>query len=122
MNTNKIGARSLSAAEARLILPAYDQVYAQIERFRAEKGLYSEASGQKTNNIGIIGVRGAGKTSILKTIKKNLENNNAEREEKDIILPIIVPENMSEPGTLMAAILGMLNDVIKKGWKRGMYS
>lgn len=47
MNTNKIGARSLSAAEARLILPAYDQVYAQIERFRAEKGLYSEASDQK---------------------------------------------------------------------------
>jgi len=120
MNTNKIGARSLSAAEARLILPAYDQVYAQIERFRAEKGLYSEASGQKTNNIGIIGVRGAGKTSILKTIKKNLENNNAEREEKDIILPIIVPENMSEPGTLMAAILGMLNDVINKsGAKKG---
>ena len=124
MNTNKIGARSLSAAEARLILPAYDQVYTQIKRFRAEKGLNSEISGQKTNNIGIIGVRGAGKTSILKTIKENLENDNREKAEKDIILPIIVPENMSEPGTLMAAILGMLNDVIhktgiKKGGKEG---
>ncbi len=37
MNTNKIGARSLTTAEARLILPAYDQVYTQIERFRAER-------------------------------------------------------------------------------------
>ena len=120
MNTNKIGARTLTTAEARLILPAYDQVYTQIERFRAEKEVNSEALSQKTNNIGIIGVRGAGKTSILKTIKKNLENDNAEREEKDIILPIIVPENMSEPGTLMAAILGMLNDVINKsGAKKG---
>jgi hypothetical protein len=114
MNTNKIGARTLTTAEARLILPAYDQVYTQIERFRAEKELYSEALSQKTNNIGIIGVRGAGKTSILKTIKEKLEKENIERLEKDIILPIIVPENMSEPGTLMAAILGMLNDVINK--------
>ena len=69
MNTNKIGARSLTTAEARLILPAYDQVYTQIERFRAEKEVNLEALSQKTNNIGIIGVRGAGKTSILKTIK-----------------------------------------------------
>lgn len=114
MNTNKIGARTLTTAEARLILPAYDQVYTQIERFRAEKELYSEALSQKTNNIGIIGVRGAGKTSILKTIKEKLEKENRERLEKDIILPIIVPENMSEPGTLMAAILGMLNDIINK--------
>ena len=55
MNTNKIGARSLTTAEARLILPAYDQVYTQIERFRAEKEVNSEALSQKTNNIGIIG-------------------------------------------------------------------
>lgn len=114
MNTNKIGARTLTTAEARLILPAYDQVYTQIERFRAEKEVNSEALSQKTNNIGIIGVRGAGKTSILKTIKEKLEKENRERLEKDIILPIIVPENMSEPGTLMAAILGMLNDIINK--------
>lgn len=114
MNTNKIGARTLTTAEARLILPAYDQVYTQIERFRAEKEVNSEALSQKTNNIGIIGVRGAGKTSILKTIKEKLEKENIERLEKDIILPIIVPENMSEPGTLMAAILGMLNDIINK--------
>lgn len=53
MNTNKIGARTLTTAEARLILPAYDQVYTQIERFRAEKEVNSEALSQKTNNIGI---------------------------------------------------------------------
>lgn len=66
MNTNKIGARTLTTAEARLILPAYDQVYTQIERFRAEKEVNSEALSQKTNNIGIIGVRGAGKNIYIK--------------------------------------------------------
>ena len=66
---------------------------------------------QKTNNIGIMGVRGAGKTSVLKTIRVHLEKN--KQESNDIILPIIVPENMSESGTLMATVLGMLNDEIK---------
>ncbi len=67
---------------------------------------------QKTNNIGIIGVRGAGKTSILKTIRVQMEK--SKRASNDIILPIIVPENMSESGTLMATVLGMLNEVIKE--------
>lgn len=125
---NKIGARSLTEPEARLILPTYDRIYDQIEQFRGEKssgdrgsniqdfGLdhreYTEKNrdiDQKTNNIGIIGVRGAGKTSVLKTIRAKLQRENSK---KDIILPIIVPENMSKSGTLMATILGMLSNVV----------
>lgn len=114
---NKIGARNLTMIEAKLILPAYEHIYDQIEQFRVEKEPHpvemkakGEYTNQKTNNIGIIGVRGAGKTSILKTIKATLEK---KPEYQDIILPIIVPENMSESSTLMATILGMLSEFIK---------
>ncbi len=117
---NKIGARCLSDSEVELILPNYKRIYDQINQFRAEKKSVDNFEGQKvndgnkdqkTNNIGIMGVRGAGKTSVLKTIRVHLEKN--KQESNDIILPIIVPENMSESGTLMATVLGMLNDEIK---------
>lgn len=118
---NKIGARCLSDSEVELIMPNYKRIYDQIDQFRAEKKSVDDFEGQKvnggdkdqkTNNIGIIGVRGAGKTSILKTIRVQLEKN--KQESNDIILPIIVPENMSESGTLMATVLGMLNEVVKE--------
>lgn len=129
---NKIGARCLSDLEAELILPNYKRIYHQIEQFRMEKesinrskkqkteapdedpGSRNQDQTQKTNNIGIIGVRGAGKTSVLKTIRVRLEKENYDKKRNDIILPIVVPENMSESGALMATILGMLNDVIRK--------
>ena len=124
-SNNKIGARCLSELEAELILPTYKRIYYQIDQFRMEKESMASLKGQetdsqgkaqKTNNIGIIGVRGAGKTSVLKTIRVQLEMNKRNEASKlnDIILPIIVPENMSESGTLMATILGMLSDVIKE--------
>lgn len=118
MQKNKIGARKLTAEEVRLILPTYNQIYMQIDQFRSEKNTergYEEKKeerdiDQKTNNIGIIGVRGAGKTSILKTIRSQLQEHR--KENNDIVLPIVVPENMSEPSTLMATILGMLSDEV----------
>lgn len=117
---SKIGARCLSEEEAKLILPTYEQIYKQIDQFRRERKFESrqEEDGrdkdQKTNNIGIIGARGAGKSSILKTIRTKLTSQRSENGcKKDIILPIIVPENMSESSTLMATILGMLKDVVE---------
>lgn len=114
-NPNKIGARCLSENEARMILPTYDQIWDQIEQFRLQK-THSDIS-QKTNNIGIIGIRGAGKTSLLKTIRAMLEKNNKDKLNKDkkgadLIFPIIVPENMSQSSTLMATILGMLKEFV----------
>ncbi len=113
---NRIGARCLTSQEIKLILPTYGQIKKQIEQFRQEKQDNSQPEDQKTNNIGIIGVRGAGKTSVLKTIRTELESQQNERIREggchDIILPIIVPENMSESSTLMATILGMLKETV----------
>lgn len=55
--SNKIGARCLTEQEAELILPTYKQIYNQLETFREEKNI-GNSNDQKTNNIGIIGVRG----------------------------------------------------------------
>lgn len=132
-NINKIGARCLSDSEAKLILPTYERIYYQIDQFRKEKEAISgekkrrvdrsdkersrtQVVIQKTNNIGIIGVRGAGKTSVLNTIRVGLEREKFKKNSNinDIIFPIIVPENMSESGNLMATILGILGEVIEE--------
>ncbi len=128
INKNKIGARCLSDSEIELILPTYQRIYHQIEQFRKEKqyGNNSETQkkrnqnkdqqtkDQKTNNIGIIGVRGAGKSSVLKTIQVRLKKEKHDWALNDIILPLIISENMSESGTLMATILGMLSEIIRE--------
>lgn len=120
-NSRKIGARVLSGKEVALILPTYAKLKEQIEEIRKEvtgkdgNGVEEDTydSIQKTNNIGIMGARGTGKTSVLKTIVKELEKENSQKgdrgkkEVKNIILPMIVPENMSESMNLMAAILGL---------------
>ncbi len=119
---NRIGARRLTSQEVKLILPTYEQITKQIEQFREEKRESRQTENQKTNNIGIIGARGAGKTSVLKTIRAELEEKQKKREQtgadQDIILPIIVPENMSESSTLMATILGMLKAPVRERAKQ----
>lgn len=115
--TTKIGARVLSAAEMNMILPGADSVFEQIEVFRRDTG---DSAGrqefeQKTNNIGIIGRRGAGKTSVLKTFRQILLDKNEGREKnKDIVLPLIVPENMYSGTALMDVVLGMLKTEVEK--------
>lgn len=129
----KLGARILSNEEMNAILPNAESINEQIEVFRKSIPCESQEQGdkqfeaeQKTNNIGIIGRRGAGKTSILKTFYHQLKNENAEDDKKggDIILPIIVPENMSSGTTLMDTILGRLKSIVEekmKGEKKKKY-
>lgn len=129
----KLGARILSTEEMNAILPNAESVYELITVFRnsiSDEGhKQSKERGeteQKTNNIGIMGCRGAGKTSILKTFYHQLKGNvndarNEENEKKekyksdgDIILPIIIPENMSSGTTLMDTVLGRLKSVVEE--------
>ena len=107
----KLGARVLTEQEMNLILPNSNQVYDQIDVFRSN---ISEGSGseQKTNNIGIMGCRGAGKTSILKTFYKRLSEE--QKNTGDILLPIVIPENMSPGTSLMDVILGMFKPIVKE--------
>lgn len=130
----KLGARILSDGELDAILPSAQSINDQIMVFR--NSIPKETDGrsdeqyeieQKTNNIGIMGRRGAGKTSILKTFyhKLKTESNRENKKNEDIILPIIVPENMSSSTTLMDVVLGRLKSIVdkkKKSEERGKYS
>lgn len=118
----KLGARILSKSELNAILPNADSVYEQITVFRnsisEEQGKLSDGQHeieQKTNNIGIMGCRGAGKTSVLKTYYHELRIQNEKKDKncRDIILPLIVPENMSSGTTLMDAVLGRLKSIVE---------
>lgn len=115
----KLGARILSDGEMELILPNWKAIDEQIEVFRRNINTKEEQKNvQKTNNIGIMGHRGAGKTSVLRTFREKLEIKNSKREHKDIILPIVIPENMSEGNSLMDVILGMFKECLKKEEKK----
>ena len=122
--TTKLGARVLSESELEAVLPNAESVFEQIEVFRSSIPDENDEQGdteQKTNNIGIMGRRGAGKTSILRTFHEKLRKKNADNQKEmentkggDIILPIIIPENMSSGTTLMDVILGILKPVVEK--------
>lgn len=119
----KLGARILSEEELNAILPNANSVDEQIDVFRdsipkddrKEDGKQFELD-QKTNCIGIIGHRGTGKTSILKTFYHNQKENSVSEQQKckDVILPIIIPENMSSGTTLMDAVLGRLKSIVEE--------
>lgn len=121
----RLGARILEEEEITLSLPTYSKLLDQIETIRRNVSNNSEgATGgdtkengdsqnafvrpQVTNSLSILGPRGSGKSSILKTLYRRLEKDN----EKNILLPPIVPENLENHMTLMASLLGLLNDQV----------
>lgn len=95
----------------KLIIPNADTISEQIEMFRKSITKEKQKYVQKINNIGIMGARGAGKTSVLRTFYRRLEDNNTHN---DVILPIIIPENMSSEAVLMDVILGTLKTISDK--------
>lgn len=116
-----IGARRLSETEIRKILPTYDTLLKQIEGFKQTGSQYTKdtlkeeskeqgifALPQVTNNISIIGPRGAGKTSVMKSLFYELSKKDSNGNVSHILLPPIVPENMPDSMDLLSNILGLL--------------
>ena len=119
---SSLGARTLQEAEVNLSLPTYSKLREQIDTIRKNAVAYQNAGTenrdsrnaflrpQVINNLSILGHRGSGKSSILKTLYHDLE---AEKE-KNILLPPIVPENLESHMTLLSSLLGLLNDQVKQ--------
>lgn len=122
----KFGSRRLSQEEVEQILPTYSHMLSQIEDMRQsytqdrkdpsaqEKRPEQLEFVQRINNISVLGKRGCGKTSILKTLRQDLEaqNSSDNKKVKNIILPLIVPENMGESMNLMSTILGLFKPLV----------
>lgn len=117
-----LGARTLQAEEISLSLPTYPKLLEQIDTIRKNAAAYQTVRAengdsrnaflrpQVINNLSILGPRGSGKSSILKTLYHDLEAG----KDKNILLPPIVPENLENHMTLMSSLLGLLNDQVKQ--------
>lgn len=132
----QIGSKILSEDAIRLILPEYESIYSNIDNirlsFKSENNKSNKTETQKThdNIFGILGERGSGKTSVVKTIRENLynrrkninsqKNNGTDCENQskynykyknDIILPLIMPEIM-ESNDLIGWLIGYFNQIV----------
>lgn len=132
----KIGARVLKFEQAEQLLPGYSRIADQIELFREEAKKVRETrrkanqyAGERhdrygefysvDNTISILGGRGSGKTSVMLTFKHEYSKLNNDKK-IDIILPLIVPEDMSESNDTLGWFLGYLGvevDDIEKNIK-----
>ncbi|MBZ9613958.1 hypothetical protein [Clostridium estertheticum] len=122
-NKVKIGARILSDASLEKLLPTNKKITEQIEVIREVARVHNKAKTNEKkdgqldreferhfNNIfSILVGRGSGKTSVLLTMKYKITENNSD---KDIILPLIVPEIMGQTSDVLGWILGSIGDAI----------
>jgi len=123
-NAVKIGARILSNKALNKLLPSNKNIdgnNGQIENMRSVVSVYRSGRQNKkdhrdrafeshfNNVISVLGVRGSGKTSVLLTMKYRITEENSD---KDLILPLIVPENMGSSTDVLGCILGLLGDVV----------
>lgn len=107
-----IGARSLELNEVEMILPTFGSLLKQIEEIRivAKNDSSSSVCRDKNynNNFSILGERGTGKSSCIKTIIDYIKNENKKNGVEDIILPIIEPDIYGDSTKVMGMILGLL--------------
>lgn len=117
-NFVRIGARHLTDEEIKDTLPTYDKLLEQIEDIRLQlkenESLGQDLSfvqEQTTNNIAVLGARGSGKSSVLKTLYYDLSK---DQNTCNLLLPPIIPENMETHMTLMSCVLGLLKPMVEQ--------
>lgn len=128
----KIGSRVLDENELRVLLPSYDNIINQINKFRDEAKNISEVASNSEmefeekfdlkkdyNNIfSILGGRGTGKTSAAVTVRHRIINDNR-KDNADIIMPLIVPDHMGEISDALGWIITCLGekiDILKRDY------
>ncbi|WP_240418384.1 hypothetical protein [Paenibacillus periandrae] len=120
----KIGARVLGRDQVPILLPSYEKLHEQVKGFRKQAaGLerWDETSwlhkykrdfrSNFDNVISILGERGSGKTSVLLTFKYF---HTKQFSEQDIVLPLIVPDQMSGASDTLGWVLGFLHGEMKE--------
>ncbi|MDS1002022.1 hypothetical protein P9J83_00685 [Clostridium sporogenes] len=117
----KIGARVLDNTDLEALLPTYGNIFEQIDKFMNKaKELNDKKSDEKKeyNNIfSILGGRGTGKTSVLLTVKKQIENDDYNKDDVhgyDIILPLIVPDDMGENSDTLGWIITYISKQVEE--------
>lgn len=107
----KIGIKELTLKQLSEGLPNYDVLVDKVKKIREESKkvdrVYLERNSFETlkydNIFSILGGRGAGKTSILFTLYKNLKN-----DERNIMVPIVMPELLDKNENIISWILSAI--------------
>jgi len=114
---HKMGIKVLSRTQLDNILPSYKNLMKSIERHRSQVGacvgyqnnLDEQYNLMFDNVFSIMGRRGSGKTSVVYTLKKMLEDIKT----TDVVLPIIMSELIPESCEIIGWILSLLEDTVQ---------
>lgn len=117
--THKVGIKILNDEQLQGLFPAFGDLWRKIEEFRKiETGHMTERHYQDTlmydNVFSILGGRGTGKTSVLYTLRRKLE----ETFSGDMVLPIIMPEIIPEECDILDWILAVIGEKLEEIEKR----
>lgn len=116
---NKMGIKILSDPQLSNIFPAYKMLLERIETHRKALTDIDKERLKRDNQynlmfdnvFSIMGGRGAGKTSVVFTLKEKLKDNEYDR---DIVLPIVMPEMIPTECSIIGWILSLLEEDVKK--------
>ena len=113
---HKMGIKLLDKRQLENVFPNYESLFRRIDEHRKNLKVLSNNRLPKDsqynlmydNIYSILGKRGAGKTSAVFTIKKLLQNKN----NCDIVLPIIMPEMIPQECNMIGWILALLEEKV----------
>ena len=116
---NKMGIKILNDLQLKNIFPTYKMLLDRIETHRrALKNINREHLKRDNqynlmfdNVYSIMGGRGAGKTSVVFTLKEKLKDDEMDR---DIVLPIVMPEMIPSECSIIGWILSLLEEDVYK--------
>lgn len=114
-NDIKIGSRILGKIELDKLLPNNKDIFNQIDKFREVAQKFRNQGNEDkeflkefTNVFSILGERGSGKTSVLLTLKYEINKNS----NCDYMFPLIIPENMEDSNDVLGWIIAYFNNII----------
>lgn len=112
--THKVGIKLLNDVQLHNTFPGFDDLWRKIEDYRKvniesiQKRRYQDTL-MYDNVFSILGERGTGKTSVLYTLSKKIEDTY----QGDLVLPIIMPEIIPEECDILDWVLAVISEKLE---------
>lgn len=124
LKTFRVGMRKLSKEQLESSFPEYNKLFDMLKCVIENKKYYnkyqkeiqkdSQANLRYDNIFSILGGRGTGKSSVLCTVRQELEKNYRSEAHSFSFLPIIHPEIINERDSIMGWIISYFEDEVKR--------
>lgn len=112
--THKVGIKLLSDVQLHNTFPGFDDLWRKIEDYRKvniksiQKRRYQDTL-MYDNVFSVLGERGTGKTSVLYTLSKRIED----EYKGDLVLPVIMPEIIPEECDILDWVLAVISEKLE---------